>query len=314
MEFTILPDVSILILNWNNWQSTSETLKSVLSSSYPNYSVTLLDNGSCDNSYEILSSLFPQIKIIKCKENMGFAEGVNIGIKEILKCKETNYILLLNNDVVIEKDMITHMINAAFLDEKIGIVGAKVYQYSNPTLLYGTWGTINFRQYVSKIEGENSKDIEKFNKIREVDYVLGCCILIKKNLLDDIGLFDSKYFAYHEELDFCVRAKKKGYKIIFTPKAYLFHKGSYSLKGEFKYKVRNYFLGRNSFLFVKKHGSKRNYIKFFLFVILDIIFKFPSLFFYNLRIRYLARIKGYFDGFLDRKIDQEIKNYLKGTR
>ncbi|HUV45510.1 MAG TPA: glycosyltransferase family 2 protein [Dehalococcoidia bacterium] len=270
------PKVSIIILNWNGLEDTIECLESLKKISYPNYEVIVVDNGSKGNDAQVLEEKFGDyIHLIKNDKNYGYAEGNNIGIRYALSNSQPDYVLLLNNDTVVDPEFLTEMIKVAETNTAIGIVGPKLYYYDNPNQLQSLWGKIDLRKgqvsEIPKMVAEKFKSVEldkgQYNQIREVDSIKGCCFLIKKRTLEDIGLLDKSYFSFWEETDYCLRATKKNYKTVYVPNAKAWHKGAQSEK-----KVpglSRYYMTRNRFKFMKKHATKWQYrcfqIYFFAF-------------------------------------------------
>lgn len=238
--------------------------------------------------------------LIKNKKNYGFAMGNNLAIVFALEFLQPHYILLLNNDVVVEKHFLKEMIMLVNNNRDIGIAGPKVYYYD----LFGKGDVINFAGedlVLWKAQGQrygfNEIDKGQYDSVREVDKVEGSCMLIKSEVFQNVGLFDPDYFAYWEETDFCIRAKRKGYKILYSPKSKVWHKISASTGG-----LRNpfyiYYMTRNKFLFVSKNGSELEKAKFVLYFF---IFKFWTSSAYYLLWRrkigvFIAFIKGVRDG------------------
>ena len=260
------PKVSIIILNWNGLEDTIECLESLKRITYPNYEVIVVDNGSKGNDAQVLQERFGDyIHLIKNDKNYGFAEGNNIGMRYALENSRPDYTLLLNNDTVVDPEFLTEMVKVAETNTAIGIVGAKIYYYDNPNQLQSLWGKIDLRKgqvtEIPKVVAEKFKSVEldkgQYNQIKEVDSIKGCCFLIKKRALENIGLLDKSYFSFWEETDYCLRATKKNYKTVYVPNAKVWHKGAQSEK-----KVpglSRYYMTRNRFRFMKKHATKWQY-------------------------------------------------------
>lgn len=254
------PQVSIIILNWNGKEDTIECLESLKNITYPNYEILLVDNGSTDGSVDCFRKRHPEIEIIENGENLGFAEGNNVGIRYALK-KEADYILLLNNDTVVDSSFLEELIKVAETGPKIGFIGPTVFDYgSNTEGMIG--GEINWlRGSCKKIRFKELNYTE--DKIYNVDFVSGCCLLVKKDVINEIGLLDPDYFLYYEETDWNVRAASKGYSSVIAPKSRIWHK-----EGR-KTKINNiwaYYDVRNNILFMKKnaHFPYRHIYKIFL--------------------------------------------------
>jgi len=257
------PKVSIIILNWNALDDTLHCLESLKKITYPDYDVIMVDNGSKGNDAEVLRDKFKDyIHIIENERNYGFAEGCNIGMRYALRNSAPDYILLLNYDTTVAPDFLAEMVKIAESDPLIGIAGPKIYFSDDPNKIQSVGIQIDLRSGQSFPVGLNKIDIGQFDEIREVDWVYGCALLIKRTTIEDIGLLDSAYFAYVEEVDWCIRCKKSGYKVVFIPKARIWHKGHFApdeLSG-----LALYYMTRNQFLFMWKHAGKLRFIYFFM--------------------------------------------------
>lgn len=263
LQKTKYPMVSIIVLNWNGKEETIECIESLKNIKYPNYEVIVVDNGSTDGSVEILSKKYPNIKFIKNKENLGYAEGNNIGIRQAIKNKSI-YVLLLNNDTVVDPNLLNELVNVAENDEKIGVVGPTIYNYNNKNKIQSCGAKLNWYTSKTKLLRENEIEDGKSNEIVDVDYVSGCAFLVKCELFKKIGFLCKDYFAYREEVELCVRAKRNAsYKIVCAQKAKIWHKGHVSsnkLSG-----FAEYHITRNNFWFMKQYATKFQYISFLIY-------------------------------------------------
>lgn len=258
----MIPKVSIIILNWNGKEDTIECLESLKNITYPNYEILLVDNGSTDGSVEFFKERYPEIDIIENGENLGFAEGNNIGIKKAI-AKRTDYVLLLNNDTIVEKDFLDKLIKVAESDPKIGIVGPTVYYYSEKNKIQSAGTKISLSKGIITTLRSNKIDSGEYSNTSEVDSIIGCALLAKSKLFETIGYLIKEYFAYWEETEWCVRARKHGYKVVYVSQAKIWHKGGSTSKktsGFFEYHT-----ARNMFWFMKKHATKKQYIFFLVY-------------------------------------------------
>lgn len=204
--------------------------------------------------------------IIRNEKNYGFAEGNNIGIKYALKALNPKYILLLNNDTVVDKDFLMELVKVGKRDDKIGVMGPKVYYYN----YLGRSDVINFAGADlimwkgSEIRyGAGEIDNGGWNALKEVDKIEGSCMLIKEEVFRKIGVLDPKYFAYWEETDFCARARKAEITIVCVPRAKIWHKittTSRKINGFYEYHMT-----RNLFWFMKKNATKSQFFSFLLY-------------------------------------------------
>jgi hypothetical protein len=245
------PKVSIIILNWNGLKDTIECLESLKKITYPNYEVIVVDNGSRGNDADILEEKYGDyIKVIRNKENLGFAGGNNIGIKYALK-RGSEFFLILNNDVVVEKNFLEFLVEDLLENEKIGIIGPANYNYYRPEEIISLGRKINYWKG-SAIDLYSPKNLTK------IDSLVGCCLLFKKEVIDKIGFFYEPYFLNFEETEYCLRAKKVGFKIASQPNSKIWHKVGGVLNKTPA--LTNYYYYRNKLLFMKRNAPF--YIKY----------------------------------------------------
>ena len=245
------PLVYIIILNWNGYKDTIECVDSIKKSNYKNYKIVLVDNASHDDSVSILQSKFPDIKLLVNKENLGFAGGCNKGIHYVLQQK-ADYFLLLNNDTLVDPNFLTPLIEVAESKKDIGLVGPKIYYYGLSGKIWSAGGRFDFKNGPFFNIDQNMKDTPQNSLIKQVDYINGCCLLVKRNVVEKIGMFDEKYFAYVEDVDFNTRANKAGYVSYFVSTSRIWHKVSSSTGGEDSL-LKNYYKSRNFIMYYKKN-------------------------------------------------------------
>ena len=260
----MLPKVFIIIVNWNGKVDTLECLESLKNNDYPNYEVVIIDNGSKDK-FSISDS---KIKVIYNKENLGFSGGNNIGIKYALE-NEADYVLLLNNDTIVSKDFLSKLVDVAESNNSYGIIGPKIYHYEEKDKIWFAGGIINWLYNKGTMKGFNEIDEGQYDEpeIQKTDYITGCCALIKREVIEKIGLMPQEYFLYYEDTDWSLKAQKQGYECLFVPKSSIWHKGSKSSIVESPSYI--YYHIRNGLILAKKYAPW--YIKFF--VHLDVLFR-----------------------------------------
>jgi len=231
--------VAVIILNWNGKEDTLECLESVLQIEYVNFDVIVVDNGSNDGSVKAIQNKFSEVNVLETGKNLGYAGGNNFGIRYALK-KGADFILILNNDVVVDSQLINEFINAWQLFPDAGVFAGKIYYFSQPKVIwYAGAKRVRHTAHFTHIgQGcmDNGKD---FNSVSETDYASGCAFFVNANVLKKIGLFEEKFFLTFEENDFCYRARRAGFKCYFVP-------GENSV-------LFKYFIARNKLLWAEKN-------------------------------------------------------------
>lgn len=271
LMFTNLPSrtnmgkmkIAIIVLNYNGIKNTLACLDSLKRLKTGDYQTELIvvDNASTDGSAEALLKL-KDIELIVNDDNFGYSKGNNIGIKEAL-ARKAQLVLILNNDTLVKEDMLLNLINA---QKWADIVSPKIYfapgfefhkqRYKKADLGKVVWyagATIDWDNIIGVHEGVDRIDKGQFEKRKEIDLATGAAMMVKSQVFEKIGFFDEKYFLYLEDMDFCVRAKKAGFKIVYEPKAILWHKNAGSTGGSGS-SLQDYYFSRNRLLFAAKYA------------------------------------------------------------
>ncbi len=242
-------NIFVIILNWNGFHDTLRCLKSLEKTTYK-HTPLVVDNGSSDESVIEIKNHFPHINLIQTGGNLGYAGGNNIGIRAALK-KGADAIILLNNDTVVSPNFIE-----AFLIRNLPLQGGNPHLMSKKNLLDhqgGKWNSFDGDFDFFAKNGLSSK----FTGVVELDYVCGVCMFIKKEVFENIGVLDQRFFLFWEESDFCFRALSSGYQPTVCPEAILYHKVSASFTGGKPHTT--YFFHRNRLLWIKKNCPKHEY-------------------------------------------------------
>jgi len=247
------PKVFIVVINFNGWKDTEECLASLERVNYGNTEVILIDNASEKKPPE-LTDEFSGLKITQIfnEENLGFAGGNNQGIRLALK-EGADYVLLLNNDTVVEPDFLKKMVEAAEEEETAGIVGPLILFDSKKTI-WSAGGRIGRCFTRGELIGYKEKNEGQYRFVEQVDYISGTCLLIKTEFIRKIGLISEDYFLYYEDTDWCLRAKAVGGRCLLAPQAVIYHKASRSTR-EFSYPYI-YYHSRNGLMFAARFGEK----------------------------------------------------------
>ncbi|MBM3157055.1 MAG: glycosyltransferase family 2 protein [Chloroflexi bacterium] len=258
------PKVSVVIVNWNNFNDTAGCIDSLKKVTYPNCEIIVVDNGSQGDDVNLLRQRFgDSVRLIANGKNRGFAGGCNIGIEDALS-RGADYVALLNNDTVVAPDFLEAVVRVAEGDKKVGIAGGKIYCYELPEVIWFAGGVIDYRTGRTPIRGSGEKEQGKYEEVTEVDWICGCFMFLSKDVLQNVGLLDERFFFGWEDADYSVRAAKKGFKVVFVPSSKIWHKGFGAEKRERLKELPVYYAARGQFLFMDKHFGKRQLLRAWL--------------------------------------------------
>lgn len=222
------PMVSVIVVNWNGKAYVGECLKSLRSQTFLDFELIVVDNGSTDGSVEIVRSLFPDCLIIRNTRNYGFARGNNQGIEKA----KGRYIALLNNDAEAESHWLEELVKVAEEDQRIGMLASKIYLYGSGKVIDNV-GHLIYRDGLNRGRGRLEVDQGQFDEIEEVLFPSGCAALYRREMLEEVGLFDEDFFAYGDDTDLGLKGRLAGWKCLYVPQAIVYHQysqssGSYS--------------------------------------------------------------------------------------
>ena len=220
------PLVYAVITNWNGFDDTLECIESLKKFDYPNYKVVISDNGSTDDSPERLAKKFPDIPVLHTGD-IAVTATYNAGIQFGLD-NGADYILLLNNDVTFDPEMMTKLVAKAESDPSIGLVTPKIYYYDRPDVIWFAGGMRNRFDFGAYDTFEGEHDSAKSDQEREVDLAWACGFLMRRDLLEKMGLFDTRFYLYYDDVDISIRTYEAGYRIWYVPDAVMWHKVSHS--------------------------------------------------------------------------------------
>lgn len=218
MKTKMKTKVSVIIPNWNGKNLLKVCLKSLKKQTFKNFETIVIDNGSSDGSIEFVQRFFPNIKIITLDKNYGFAKAVNEGIKKA----EGDYIILINNDTEVDKYCLEFLIKDADKKREVGFVAAKMLDFYKRDIIDSVGDYIDIVGHANNI-GFGEKDGPLFNKAKEIFLATGGGSLFKKIVFEKVGYFDENYFAYMEDVDFCLRAQMQGFRGWYEPKSIIYH-------------------------------------------------------------------------------------------
>lgn len=242
------PLVTILTVNYNQSAVTLDLLESLRDISYKNIEVIVVDNGSPTDFPEIIKTKYPEVNLIKSRENLGFAGGNNLG----LKYAKGEYVFFVNNDVEVPTGFLEPLLSEFDKDNRVAMVSPKIRYYHTPDKIQYA-GSTQMNPYTIRNShiGWNEVDKGQYDKVYETNYAHGAAMLVKKSVIDEVGSMAEVFFLYYEELDWCERIKNAGYKIVFNGNSEILHKESVST-GKMS-PLKMYYLTRNRLLFARRN-------------------------------------------------------------
>lgn len=220
-------EVTIIVLSWNRRDDTITCLESLRDAWFGGARAMVVDNGSRDGSVEAIRDRFPTLDVIALPENLGFAGGNNVGIRAALD-RGARAVLLLNNDTKVAGDFLGWLVQSMNAHPRAAAVSGAVLRFDSPEVLDVAYLEVFFGHGLVHRRGVNALPGQGFDTERTVDVGVGSCLLMRREALEHVGLLDEEYFAYHEEVDWCFRARKAGYEIWYQPLSRIWHHGSRS--------------------------------------------------------------------------------------
>ncbi len=243
-----------------HWQDPEDTLGCVESLRGEDVDVIVVDNGSREPVGPLLAARAPEATCIHSAVNLGYAGGANLGIRAALE-RGPDVVVLLNNDVRVRPGANAAALRVLDADPRVAVVGAKVLTREDPSRLWLAWGRVTWRQSLVALEGADVPDGPRFAEERDVEWIGGCTMWFRAAVLERIGLLDEEFFAYHEEVDWCVRAREHGLRVVYAPDAVVTHTGRGTAGGGRSVRIRKYFGARNTILFARKHAGGTEWVR-----------------------------------------------------
>ncbi|WP_257092835.1 glycosyltransferase family 2 protein [Methyloversatilis sp. XJ19-13] len=243
--------VAVVVLNWNGKADTLACLASLRLVSPATPRIIVVDNGSVDDSVLAIRQAFPNVDLLPTGENLGFAEGNNVGIRHA-RSLGASHVLLLNNDTEVAPDLIEQLLAAHARHPQAGIIGPKTYYHADPKRIWwagGRWDEAG--QCFAQIgDGE----IDQGQRDHEVatEFIVGSAMFVPSEVLEQVGLLDSRYFLNYEEIDLCTRVQRAGYSLVYAPQARIWHKVSASFGAE-ESPLKVYYTFRNRLLWAREN-------------------------------------------------------------
>jgi GT2 family glycosyltransferase len=265
------PCVFIILVNWNGLSDTRECLESLSKITYPNARVVVVDNGSQNGDANNLRLSFPNVETLETGANLGFTGGNNVGIQYALS-QDAQYLLCLNNDTIVESGFLEPLVQALEDSPEAGLASSEIFYFDDPQRHWYLGAAVSFAGEMAH-EGAPAWHLEPSEALRQVqkpfvtDVATGCSLLARADVLKQLGGYDDRYFAYYEDVDLNLRAKKLGFQSLVVPASRLWHKVSRASGGAASPNVL-YFSLRNARLLAQTHrqgggwSAERFYLNF----------------------------------------------------
>ena len=267
-----LPKVGVVILNYNGKSLAEQCIRSVLNSDYPDKEIIVVDNASTDGSLDYLRGVFPFVHGVANRENLGIAGGRNRGFVEAIR-RGADYVLSLDNDTHIDSKLIHALVAVAESDSHIGIIGPKTFMDDDSGRMQCAGGTITYTQNVCSERGREKVDRGQYGRAEDVDYFPGFGFMARREVFEKLNFLDERFYGYgHEDTDFCVRAAKLGYRIVYVPDAVMWHRGSATI-GHYSPR-KKYLEAVNSVYFVRKYAARKQRVKYTFFAVFGLLYAF----------------------------------------
>jgi len=252
--------VAVVVLNWNDIKDTCECIDSIRNLDYPNFETVVVDNASTDGSQQVIRERFQEVTLIENSTNLGFSGGFNKGIKAAID-RGAAYILCLNNDTILDRMFLRELMEVADGECDVGALCPMEYDYSQKNKIMYAGGSIGFIR--SKNRGLGEVDKGQYGQVEETMMLCGAAMVLKSEAAVKTGGFDIDYFFDWEDKDLAIRLSRGGFRLLFVPRAKLWHKGRQSSQGVVT-PLRVYFSLRNGILFARKNYSATKAVAFML--------------------------------------------------
>jgi GT2 family glycosyltransferase len=261
------PLVSIITLNYNQTDITCEFLESTRKFTYDNYEIIVVDNAShTDPTEQIRNGNYPKIRLIICEENLGFTGGNNLGMREA----KGDFVFIVNNDTEVTDTLLELLLEPFYQDSSIGVVSPKIRFYQHPEIIqYAGFQPINPYTGRTWAIGSREKDFGQYDESRETYGAHGAAMMVKREVIDKVGMFQDNFFIYYEEWDWSSRIRNAGYKIYYQAKAVIYHKESITMGKESA--IKAYYHTRNRILYMRRNTTGFQLLIFLLFLVFLVI-------------------------------------------
>jgi GT2 family glycosyltransferase len=296
--------VCVVLLNWNGRDDTLACLDSLRLSDYPHLEIVVVDQGSQDGLVEVLRQRGSHVKLFASEVNLGFTGGNNQGIRYGLE-SGADYIMLLNNDTIVDRHCISELVHAAESNPAAGALGPKIYQCDESNRIWSLGGIVDFSENVGQMRGYGRIDRGQFDALTEVDFISGCAVMVHREVVEAVGLLNEEFYpGYYEDADWGMRIRAAGYVNLVVPSAKIWHKASASTGGDYN-PTSKYLMGHHAVVFMRKYAKWHQWVRWFIFAVLGLPLLFVVRAFQGKGRSVWAKALGIRDGFRGVRVTSE---------
>ena len=266
------PRVAVLIIAWNRVDELVTCLESFACVDYPTYEVVVIDNGSEDATVPTVRERFPSVTLIANDKNLGYVGGSNQGFRYALE-HDSDYVFVLNQDTKMTPSVLRELVSVMQSDQMIAAAGAKNLLMENPALTWGRYGIVTWGPMLVHTVGRFQPDYPETSP-KDVEWLIGNGLMLSRTALQQVGVFDETFFHLNEDVEWCTRARHRGYRVVYVDSAAILHKGSSS--GDTRKAVvfmYGYFIGRNAIMFARRYASPLQWAKLLTLMAFGIVFR-----------------------------------------
>lgn len=255
------PLISIIALNYNQTDITCEFLESTKKLTYPNYEVIIIDNASkIDPTAQIEEGKYPNTRVLVSDVNLGFTGGNNLGMREA----KGDFVFIVNNDTEVTPNLLEELLAPFSMSDRVGVVSPKIKFFHHPEVIqYAGFKPINPYTGRTGAVGSREEDQGQHDQLSETYGAHGAAMMVKKDVIEEVGMFADNFFIYYEEWDWSARIRRAGYKIYYQPKAVIYHKESITMGKESA--IKAYYHTRNRILYMRRNSKKFQLFVFAVF-------------------------------------------------
>jgi len=299
--------VVAVVANWNGGEELLECLDTLAALEPPLAGVVLVDNGSSDGSLELARERHDAVTVVRNDENRGYGEASNQGAHLALT-NGADAVLFVNNDASLLPDTVARLVAAFGEYPGLGIVGPRILlkgEEEGEPRIWSVGGQLTWRENLTTLVGHAQADNPRWWSTIPVDYVTGCVMLVRREVFEAVGFMDPAYFAYMEDVDYCLRAGEAGFQSACVGQAIAYHRGSASTGGGYTAR-RKYMMGVNSVWFLRRFGRTSHWLRFFVFDVLSLPLAWGVGVLTGRSSAVLAKGKGIFDGLFGRRVEADL--------